>query len=389
MRFRFTQKKLADLSTDKPRLWVYDDQVQALACMVTRAGSKSFYVSKLFAGRKHQIRIGPVADVPIPKARQLALAILNDLLDGKVPTGARGSQQQKLSIKAVMEQYFEFVSAHRRPSTLESYQWMWGKHLEKWAGARSLASLRRREVSALHIQIGEQHGQYVANRAMNLLRAAINRAIRENELDMPNPAAGVFLFQEHSRTRRIQQDEMPRFFQAVMAEQSAAIRDYVLLSLFTGARKSNLLAMRWEHLDLRSGVWTVPHGQAKSGKELTIVLPSAAIQILMQRHQDQDSPWVFPGKGPSGHLEQPESGWRRILGRAGLTGLRMHDLRRSLASYQIDTGTPLEVISKTLGHGNRATTEIYARMALDPVRQSLEKAVAAIQEHAQQLDNEG
>ncbi|MBZ0097640.1 MAG: tyrosine-type recombinase/integrase, partial [Taibaiella sp.] len=79
-------------------------------------------------------------------------------------------------------------------------------------------------------------------------------------------------------------------------------------------------------------------------------------------------------------------GWRRILGRAGLTGLRMHDLRRSLASYQIDTGTPLEVISKTLGHGNRATTEIYARMALDPVRQSLEKAVAAIQEHANGLD---
>jgi site-specific recombinase XerD len=52
----------------------------------------------------------------------------------------------------------------------------------------------------------------------------------------------------------------------------------------------------------------------------------------------------------------------------------MHDLRRSLASFQIDTGTPLEVIQKTLGHESKTTTEIYARLAMEPVRLSLEKA---------------
>ncbi len=382
VRFRFTQKRLAELSTEKPRAWVYDDQVQALACMVTQSGSKSFYVSKLHAGRKHQVRIGAVAEVPIPKARQLALSILKDLLDGKDPRGARGTRQQRLELRQVFEQYCEFVAAHRRPSTLVSYQWMWEKHVRQWAGARPLSSIRRRDVGNLHVRLGKEHGHYLANRVLGLLRAAINKAIRENELDMPNPAAGIYMFKERSRTRRLKPDELPQFFQAVLAEPSDGIRDYVLLSLYTGARKANVLAMRWDQLDMQAGVWTIPHGEAKSGVELQVVLPQAAQEILHQRHASQSGPWVFPGKAPSGHLEQPESGWRRILKRAGLENLRIHDLRRSLASYQLDTGAPLEVIQKTLGHGNRAATEVYARMALDPVRQSLEKAVQAIQQHA-------
>ena len=60
--------------------------------------------------------------------------------------------------------------------------------------------------------------------------------------------------------------------------------------------------------------------------------------------------------------------------RAGLNNLRMHDLRRSLASFQIDTGTPLEVIQKTLGHESKMTTEIYARLAMEPVQASVEQA---------------
>lgn len=73
-------------------------------------------------------------------------------------------------------------------------------------------------------------------------------------------------------------------------------------------------------------------------------------------------------------MASPQNGWDRICVRADLTDLHMHDLRRSLASFQIDTGTPLEVIQKTLGHESKVTTEIYARLALDPVRLSVERA---------------
>jgi integrase len=147
--------------------------------------------------------------------------------------------------------------------------------------------------------------------------------------------------------------------------------------------------MSWEDVSFPRAVWIVPAGQSKNGRELQVVLSSHALELLEARRQGVDDPFVFPGREGgrvstdpnqprSGHMANPKVGWERVLARAGLGGLRMHDLRRSLASFQIDTGTPLEVIQKTLGHESKATTEIYARLATGPVRASLEKATAAM-----------
>ncbi len=383
MRVRLSQRYIQQLETEKPRLVVYDDQVRALACIVTKSGQKSFYVIKHHDGRARYVRIGSVDEIPLARARQIASDVLVDFRSGKDPVAARRPKSRGLRISVLFEEFMGYVREHRRPRTVTDYTWQWEKHLQDWAGSKTLQELRRRDVSALHTEIGRSGGHFIANRVLGTLRAAINHAIREHELDIPNPAASIRFYAEPSRTRRLKPEELPQFFQAVLAEPSDGIRDYVLLSLYTGARKANVLSMRWDQLDMQTGVWTIPHGEAKSGVELQVVLPQAAQEILHKRRADQEGPWVFPGKAPSGHLEQPESGWRRILKRAGLENLRIHDLRRSLASYQLDTGAPLEVIQKTLGHGNRAATEVYARMALDPVRQSLEKAILLIHNDAQ------
>lgn len=213
------------------------------------------------------IRIGATDELPIPKARLLALEILGDLLAGKnrnppgtpdgpavlpeAPTAAASSSH---TLEGAFEDYFRFATAHRKPSTVVAYRWQWGKYLREWAGTRILSDIRRREVSQLHLTLGERCGQHTANRVLALLRAVINRAIREYELDLPNPAAGIMFYRERSRTRRLTQSELPTFLQAVAEEPSSNVRDFVLLALFTGVRKSNLLAMRWEHLDLDSGI---------------------------------------------------------------------------------------------------------------------------------------
>lgn len=380
MRFRFTQERLQALRTEKRTEFVYDDQVQSLACLVTAKGSKSFYMVKNHDGRTHQVRIGKVGELPIPEARKVAARMVIDLEAGKAPDATRRPRKRGLTLAQLYEEYLEFAREHRRPRTIGEYTWQWGKYLKEWAGDRVLTEVRRKDISALHLKLGKENGHHIANRVLAVLRAAINRAIREHELDIPNPAAGILFYREQSRTRRLKPEELPAFFQAVAEEPSANVRDFVLLALFTGARKSNLLAMRWDLVDLERGTWTIPAGQAKAGLELAVALPSYALAILNSRRHLSESgnPWVFPGPAAAGHMLQPESGWRRILARAGLQDLRMHDLRRSLASFQIDTGAPLEVIQKTLGHGNKATTEIYARMAMDPVRASVEKAIEAM-----------
>jgi len=88
--------------------------------------------------------------------------------------------------------------------------------------------------------------------------------------------------------------------------------------------------------------------------------------------------FVFPGPGKTGHYAEPKSAWKRILEKAGIKNLRIHDLRRSLGSWQAATGANLSVIGKTLGHKNTSTTAVYARLNLDPVRESMNKAAQAM-----------
>jgi integrase len=90
------------------------------------------------------------------------------------------------------------------------------------------------------------------------------------------------------------------------------------------------------------------------------------------------SGFVFPGKGQTGHLAEPKKGWARVLHRAGLSDLRIHDLRRTLGSWQAKQGASLAIIGKSLNHKNQNTTAIYARLDLDPVRHSVNTATDAI-----------
>ena len=117
---------------------------------------------------------------------------------------------------------------------------------------------------------------------------------------------------------------------------------------------------------------------------MIIPLSDEAVEILKARKIEQEEggirrKWVFPSdKSKSGHLEAPGERWIRILKRANIKNLRIHDLRRTLGSWQAMTGTSSAVIGKTLGHKSRTTTAIYERMNLDPVREGINKACDAM-----------
>ena len=109
--------------------------------------------------------------------------------------------------------------------------------------------------------------------------------------------------------------------------------------------------------------------------ELHLSPPAVAV---LESRKGNGSDFVFPGPGKSGHIADPKSGWKRILTAAEIKDFRLHDLRRTLGSWQAATGASLPVIGKSLGHHDVATTAIYARLDLDPVRLSVDTAAAAI-----------
>lgn len=188
-----------------------------------------------------------------------------------------------------------------------------------------------------------------------------------------------------TRDRFLQPDELPRFFAALAEEPSIAMRDFILLALLTGARRANVCAMHWREIDLAAGNRRLP--VTKNGTPQTVTLCPEAVEILKARQEATAGGFVFPGIGATGHMVEPKKAVIRIMERAGIpygrndpNGVTLHDLRRTLGSWQARTGASLAIIGKSLNHKSQQATVIYARLDLDPVRGSVNTATAAMLE---------
>lgn len=381
-KIRFTKAAIGGLKLPAPgkRIYYYDTEVNHLAIGVTDKGAKSFYVYRRVNGQPEKIFIGRYPDLSIEQARKLAEEINGAVAVGGNPNERRRAARKELSFRELLDGFVADKKAHGKVSWKDD-EGLYRRYLTDWEGVK-LSKITRPDVKRLHLKIGEDNGRFGANRMLALVRGAYNFAIREGHYSKPNPAGGVKPFDEPSRQRRLHSDEMPAFFQAVADEDSEDVRDYVLLSLWTGARRGNVLAMRWSDINLTRRTWTIPGTKTKNREELTVPLTPVALAILKRREAVSSGPWVFPGFGGTGHMVEPKKGWARILKRAKLEDLRLHDLRRTMGSWQVDTGASLAIVGKTLGHKSQATTAVYARLSLDPVRQSLLLATTAIEKAA-------
>lgn len=377
-KINFTKSALLALEPlSGKRRRVYDEKQKGLVVYVSPTGSKVFYCLKKVDGKVEEIRIGDVATVTIETARAQAAKIINDIAAGANPAEQRRRKRAEMTFAQLFAEWTKEARARGKRSVANDER-NYRLHLQGLA-KRKLSEIQRQHVRALHQKIGKDSGIYAANRVLALVRAVFNFGIKELDLSLSNPAAGIRMHREESRDRRLHADELPKFFEALAEEENVDIRDYVLLSLLTGGRRSNVLSMRWDEISLERGIWRIPSSKAKAGEAIEVPLSTAAQEIFRSRASANGMQgFVFPGPGRAGHLVEPRKGWERILRRAGIEDLRLHDLRRSLASFQIDAGVSLAVIGKGLGHQSQATTAVYARLAQEPVRDAMEKGAAAI-----------
>jgi len=370
-------KRVLDAFPPSPitkRTYLYDEKVQGLALAVTPAGTKTFVVYRWVQGRPERIRLGRYPDLTIEQARGLANGVNADIAQGKNPNDRRRWDLAELTLEGCFQEYLERHAKRYKRSWQRDVE-QFRRYLHPWR-KRKLSHIRKRDIQLLHASVGQDHGPYAANRLLALLRHVFNKSRDWGFLERPNPATGITRFRETSRERFLQADELPRFFQALTEESNQMVRDYFLLSLLTGARRANVQAMEWTHINFAQATWTIP--TTKSGAAHTVPLVPEAISILKAREAHVTGRWVFPGTGQSEHLIDPKRAWKRIVARAGLEDLRLHDLRRTLGSWQASTGASLLIIGKALGHTNVNTTAIYSRLSLDPVRKAVETATSAM-----------
>jgi integrase len=184
-----------------------------------------------------------------------------------------------------------------------------------------------------------------------------------------------------SRDRFLNQTELAQFM-AALAQEDERMRDFLLIALLTGARRANVCAMAWSEINLDEVVWRIP--KTKNGEAQTILLSPPVVEILKARQEKRGkTDFVFPGPGVSGHLVEPKYGVERVLDRARIpcgrnvpNGVTLHDLRRTLGSWQAISGSSLQIIGGSLGHKSPAATAIYSRLNTQAIRDSVEKADA-------------
>lgn len=431
-RFRFTKTALEKLPLPAGgvRATYYDQDISKLALRVTSAGTKSFYIVKRVGLNMVWFKLGVFPEMTVEQARRAGEVALGSFAGQENPAEIRRVAK---GIPTLSEFFVEYGKRHgQQKLAWRDDQQRFRDYLKPSLGSRKLSGITREMVGRILSDMdSDGKSGATANNVRALASALFGKAI-EWGYAKDNPVRGIKTRRAVKRDRFISANELPRFFAAVADEPNAIVRDYFLLSLLTGARRSNVLTMRWTELDLQEAIWRIP--RTKNGDPQNVTLSPEAIALLSQLkelHKTKDviNPFVFPGSGASGHLVEPKKGWKRIFDRDELTqlqglithagagasdgsqrcdmsaeplevalertrkvaiglgididavripDLRIHDLRRTLGSWQAKTGASMVIIGKSLNHKNQATTAIYARLDLDPVRAAVNTAILAM-----------
>lgn len=374
-------EKLLDAQSMAPgeRLEIQDDTVEGLSARAYGKADGSttvtFYWRRFRGGSRKAICLGKRSDVFTLKAAKAAARKRNgELESGKLDTVA------KRQVPTLDEAYQTFrehsLVGHVTERSLEGYDKL-ATHFGD-LGRTKINRVRPAAVKSMHASLGET--PRTANRVVQLVSRVWEACADDGDTEGRNPCNGVKRFPERARERVLSADELKRLFEALKPEDQA-IQDVVTVLLFTGARKSNVCAMRFEDID--GDVWTIPAAQAKGRRAIKVPLVGLVRDIIARRRFEVFEGYVFPARragSATPHLRNLQKPWARVCKRAGIEGAVVHDLRRTWASTALASGTAQRTISQGLGHGDLSSIESYAYSSPESVREAAEKVAERFQE---------
>ena len=261
----------------------YDTDERRLALRVTANGRKTFYeVGRRARGGMEWLKIGTWPETTVEQARKLAKQEAAKLASGVSIIAERRKEKADPTFEELYQWWLaEHVRKRRSDRYARDCERQWRLHLAP-LGRRKASQLTRADFRRLHETAGER-APVQANRSLGMARAVFNKAIQRDKLAGPNPAEGIEPYRELSRERRLYPGELARFLEALAGEPNQTCRDFFLLALFTGARRANVLAMRWEEIDLagEDSIWRIP--VTKNGRPQAIPLEAAELEIVERR----------------------------------------------------------------------------------------------------------
>ena len=286
------------------------------------------------------------------------------------------SVRKGMTVKDMAERYFnEHCKVKKKPRSIKEDRRLLDSIIIPALGNMKLIAVTRADIIKLHQS--QKDKSYQANRVASLLSKMFNLAEKWGlRPDASNPCRHIEKFKEEKRNRFLSQEELGQLgVELSRVEEAGEVSPYTVaairLLVFTGARLSEVLSLKWEYINPELGIVFLP--DSKTGaKSITLNKPTMDIIRSLEPYRIEGNPYLLPGKKEGEHLVNIHKQWRNLKKRAGLGDVRLHDLRHSFASVGASAGLGLNVIGVLLGHTQAQTTARYAHLANDPVKAATE-----------------
>src|SRR5262249_13676114 len=332
---RLTDRMIAKLA--KPatgNVIHFDNQVGGLGIRITAAGAKSFvlcYRNK--SGTQRRLTIGGFGEWTAAAARTEAKDLKRQIDQGDDPLGERIANRDAPTVAELCQRFTEEHLPKRRTSTRRNYAAAINNTILPKLGSCKVVELSFTDIEGLHRKITRTGAPYAANRTIALLSKMMNLAIQWG-WRTTNPCKGIERNHEDKRERYLTADELDRLGKVLTKCPDRQGATIVGLLLLTGARSGEVRSMRWNHLDLKTGIWTKPSSHTKQAQTHRVPLSEPALALLnaLRNEADKGAVYIFPGPGADGYRAELKKTWAQICKTAKIRNFRIHDLRHSYAS---------------------------------------------------------
>jgi len=343
-------KRLAETTTST----VWDDRLPGFGVRVSKGGSRAYVIRyRTEAGTERLLTIGRPAEMHPDEAREIARDRFKEIRQGKDPKSERDKLREAPTVKQLFERFKAEHSVKKRARTAEAYKHSFDLHILPRMGSQKVRDVTDEVVEKMHREMGKT--PIAANRALAALSKAMTLAEKWKWRDRgTNPCTFIEHYPEEARQRILTEKEVARLWEVLRGSNSEVAPLFKLL-LLTGCRTGEWRLALWSWVDLDAGTLSLPDRASKTGQRVVSLAPEV---VKLLRVLPATSVYVLPGRtgGPiSGH----QKAWQRLRKTAGLTDVRVHDLRHTFGSWAHRNGMSLKAVADLLGHKQLSTSERY------------------------------
>ena len=403
---KLSKSEVDNLKPSGDQYFVWSDDIKGFGVKVFPTGVKSFvFQYRTNEGKTRRYTIGKLSELlTVDQAKKKAKDLHNDVFNGNDPMGHKQKRREALTINELLARYIAPPAfAEKAETTKATDRGRIERHLMPLLGSKHADLLTSDDVRRAQVAIkdGKTAGRFktvarglakvkggagTADKSVLILRAAYSWAISEGILE-ENPAAAVKVAQPGQRdTIMGDSDDYAQLFRTLSKMEDehrirSTVADAIRLIALTGARRGEVVGLRWQYVDLKSGLIALPpraHKTAsRTGKPRIIGLPTEAQAIIARQTKGEPDDYVFrPSKG-EGTLAIAKP-WMAVRQEANLPdNLGLHGLRHSLASHLAMAGASAVELMEAMGHKQVSTTQRYIHFA-ERARSTLAQRAAAM-----------